>query len=74
MTATRAIAFSAFAALIFAVATGPAGSSVTGNGKCGPAIEVLDPGLRASFASFDTTQSAAAAKVCAFYRNADASN
>jgi hypothetical protein len=71
MTAARAIAFSAFAALLIAGLTGPAGSSVTGNGKCGPAIDVLDPGLRASFARFDDTQSAPAAKVCALYRNAD---
>lgn len=73
MTATRAIAFSAFAALIIAAVTGPAGSSVTGNGKCGPAIDVLDPGLRASFARFDATQTETAARVCALYRNADLS-
>jgi hypothetical protein len=37
---------------------------------CGPAIShITDPGLRADFARFDRGQSAAAAKVCAIYRN-----
>ena len=74
MTAFRTIAFVAFAAIVAAGVTGSAGSSVTGTGTCGPTLEIRDPGLRASFAKFDTTQSAAASKVCAFYRNADASN
>ncbi len=30
---------------------------------------VGDPGLRAAFANFDRSQSAAAAKICALYRN-----
>jgi len=72
MTTIRTIAFTGFAALVIAGVTGPAGSSVTGTGNCGPAIEIRDPGLRASFARFDTTQSLGATKVCAFYRNADA--
>jgi hypothetical protein len=39
-------------------------------GGCGPAISsIADPALRASFERFDRTQSAAAAKVCAIYRN-----
>ena len=73
MTAFRTITLTAFAALIAAGLTVPAGSSVTGTGSCGPALEIRDPGLRASFAKFDTTQSPGAAKVCAFYRNADLS-
>lgn len=72
MTAFRSIAFAAFAAIVIAAVTGPAGSSVTGTGKCGPSIDILDPSLRASFAKFDTTQSPSAAKACALYRNADA--
>jgi len=37
---------------------------------CGPAISnISDPGLRATFERFDRTQSAAAAKICAIYRN-----
>jgi hypothetical protein len=71
MTIIRTIAFTAFTALVIA-GVNPAGSSVTGTGNCGPAIEIRDPGLRASFAKFDTTQSPGATKVCAFYRNADA--
>jgi len=69
MTTFRTIAFVAFAATVVAGVTGPAGSSVT-TGNCGPAIEIRDPGLRASFAKFDTTQSPSATKVCALFRNA----
>jgi hypothetical protein len=37
---------------------------------CGPAISrIQDPTMRKAFAAFDRTQSAAAAKVCAIYRN-----
>jgi hypothetical protein len=72
MTAFRTITFVAFAAAVAAMVA-PAGSSVTGTGTCGPALEIRDPGLRASFAKFDTTQSASASKVCALYRNADLS-
>lgn len=40
------------------------------NSGCGPAIgNISDAGLRAAFERFDRTQSAAAAKICAFYRN-----
>ena len=36
---------------------------------CGLAIHVQDPDLRASLVAFDRHQSAAARKVCAFYRD-----
>jgi hypothetical protein len=37
---------------------------------CGPAMSrTTDPVLRASFEKFERSQSAAAAKVCALYRN-----
>ena len=69
MNTLRIIALSAFAALIIASVTGPAGSSATQ--ACGGAIvKILDPGLRASFEKFEATQSATAAKICASYRNA----
>ena len=69
MTALRAIAFSAVAALIIASVTGPAGSAAAP--ACGGAIvKIMDPGLRASFEKFEATQSATAAKICASYRNA----
>lgn len=72
MTALRTLSLSAVA--LFALAmVAPAGSSVTGNGACGPALDIRDPGLRASFVQFDANQSSAAARVCAFYRNADLS-
>jgi hypothetical protein len=49
----------------------PADSGRAGNGSgCGPAISTItDPGMRATFDRFDRTQSAAAAKICALYRN-----
>ena len=68
MTLTRAIVFAAFAALLIAGVTGPAGSSATAT--CGAITQIQDPGLRASFARFEAQQSPAAAKACAFYRNA----
>ena len=68
MTALRIIALSAFAALVIAGVTGPAGSSATAS--CGAIVQIKDPGLRASFAKFEAQQSAAASKVCASYRNA----
>lgn len=37
---------------------------------CGPAMgQIADTGVRAALQRFDRTQSAAAAKICAFYRN-----
>jgi hypothetical protein len=68
MTLTRAIVFAAFAALLIAGVTGPAGSSASGS--CGAITQIRDPGLRASFAKFEAQQSAAATKNCASYRNA----
>ena len=68
MTLFRTIALAAFAALVIAGGTGPAGSSATAS--CGPIVQIMDPGLRASFAKFEAQQSAAASKVCASYRNA----
>jgi hypothetical protein len=68
MTVFRAIALAAFAALVIASVTGPAGSSATS--ACGAIVQIQDPGLRASFAKFEAQQSAAATQVCAAYRNA----
>ena len=68
MTLTRAIALAAFAALIIAGVSGPAGSSATAS--CGAIVQIKDPRLRASFAKFEAQQSAAAPKACASYRNA----
>jgi hypothetical protein len=49
----------------------PADSGRTANASgCGAALEsVTDPGMRAHFERFDRSQSAAAAKICAIYRN-----
>jgi hypothetical protein len=69
MTTLRIVALSAFAALVIALVTGPAGSAATP--ACGGAIaKIMDPGLRASFEKFEAQQSQTAAKVCASYRNA----
>jgi hypothetical protein len=69
MTLTRAIALAAFAAFVIASVTAPAGSSATA--ACGGAIaKIMDPGLRASFETFEAQQSDAATKICASYRNA----
>ena len=68
MTTNRAIALAAVAAFVIAFVTAPAGSSASPT--CGPIAQIRDPGLRASFATFEAQQSAAASKACAFYRNA----
>ena len=68
MTLTRAIVLAAFAALVIAGVTGPAGSSASRT--CGAITQIRDPGLRASFATFEAQQSATAGKICASYRNA----
>ena len=50
----------------------PAESSrMTGvSGSCGPAAATIaDPVLKSSFDKFEHSQSAAAAKICAIYRN-----
>jgi hypothetical protein len=45
------------------------GRAAQSNG-CGPALaSITDPAMRASFDQFDRSQSAAAAKICAIYRN-----
>ena len=68
MTVFRAIALAAFAALVIASVSGPAGSSATAS--CGQIAQIRDPGIRASFAKFEAQQSQAASKVCASFSNA----
>ncbi len=44
--------------------------SATSRTTCGPALSAFtDPAIRETFERFERTQSAAAAKVCAIYRN-----
>lgn len=46
------------------------GRPATGQSACGPAISRMsDPHMRGLFERFDRTQSAAAVKICALYRN-----
>jgi hypothetical protein len=50
----------------------PADSGPTAgiSGSCGPALStIVDPALKSSFDNLERTQSAAAAKICAIYRN-----
>ena len=52
------------------IASLPLPAESGGNRGCGPAISLTqDPALRASFEKFERAQSAAAAKICALYRN-----
>ena len=53
--------------LALATALAPLGSG--GEPVCGVAVEIQDPGVRASFARFDRQQSAGAAEICAHYRD-----
>ena len=46
------------------------GRSAGVSGSCGPALSTIaDPLVKSSFDNLERTQSAAAAKVCAIYRN-----
>jgi hypothetical protein len=48
----------------------PADTGTSHAGGCGPGIaRMTDPGMRATFERFERSQSAAAAKICAIYRN-----
>jgi len=63
----RLLAFTAI--LTLSVVPAPAGSAVDASGTCGLAIGVQDPDIQAAFTRFERSQSAAAAKACAFLRN-----
>ncbi len=68
MTKLGFLALTLVAVGVLASAIEPAGSSVSST--CGPQVEIMDPGLRASFAKFEAGQSSTAAKACALFRNA----
>jgi len=38
-------------------------------GGCGPAMRMADPGIRASFAAFERSQSRTASGICALHAN-----
>lgn len=46
----------------------PADTGAASRVGCGPA-QVTDPAMRVTFERFERSQSAAAAKICALYRN-----
>jgi hypothetical protein len=68
MTKLSLLALTLAAVGVLATAHQPAGSSVSQT--CGPQVQILDPGLRASFERFEAGQSISAIKICALYRNA----
>jgi hypothetical protein len=68
MHLSRLLAFAAILSTLSAVSA-PAGSAPQAARSCGLAIAIQDPDIRAAFARFDRTQSAAAAKACAYFRN-----
>ena len=55
---------------VLSLISGPAGGASGTAETCGLPIAIQDPDIRAAFARFEQTQSAAAAKACAFFRNA----
>ena len=59
----------AIAITVLAMLHAPADGGRTARTDCGPAIQIADPGIRASFAAFGRSQSAAAGKACALYAN-----
>jgi hypothetical protein len=64
----RLLAFAAILSSLSAVPA-PAGSAPDKTGTCGLAIAIQDPDIQAAFARFERSQSAAAAKACAYLRN-----
>jgi len=68
MHTPRLVAFALMLSTLTTVSA-PAGSAPEAARACGLAIRIQDPDIRARFEAFDRTQSAAAAKACAYHRN-----
>ena len=68
MPMPRIVAFAAILSMLSTVPA-PAGGAPDAAGACGLAIHIRDPDIRARFEAFDRSQSAAAAKACAYFRN-----
>jgi hypothetical protein len=71
MPLPRLLALAAILSALSVVSTPAGGASGTAE-TCGLPIAIQDPDIRAAFARFEQTQSVAAAKACAFFRNAAA--
>ena len=68
MRLPRLLAFAAILSVLSAVPA-PAGGAAGTAETCGLPIAIQDPNIRAAFARFEQTQSSAAAKACAYFRN-----
>ena len=68
MPLPRLLALAAILSALSMVSTPAGGASGTAE-TCGLPIVIQDPDIRAAFARFEQTQSVAAAKACAHFRN-----
>ena len=59
----------AIAVTVLAMLHAPADGGRSGQGECGPAVRIADPGIRASFAAAARRQSKAANEICAMHAN-----
>ena len=65
----RFFALPAIAVAVLAMLHAPADGGRSPRGQCGPALQVADPGIRASFAAAVRLQSKAANRICAVHAN-----
>jgi hypothetical protein len=59
----------AIAVTVLAMLHAPADGGRSGQGECGPAVRIADPGIRASFAAVARRQSQTANEICAMHAN-----
>ena len=59
----------AVAVTVLAMLHAPADGGRARRGECGPAVHIVDPGIRASFAAATRRQSRAASETCAVHAN-----
>jgi hypothetical protein len=64
----RTFVLPAIALAVLAMLYAPADGGHS-RGLCGPAMNIADPGIRASFAAAQRHQSTAAAEICAIHAN-----
>jgi len=59
----------AIAVTVLAMLHAPADGGRSRRGECGPAVQIADPGIRASFAAAARRQSQTASEICAMHAN-----
>lgn len=59
----------AIALTVLAMLHAPADGGRSAQSRCGPVVQIADPGIRASFAAAAQRQSQAASDVCAVHAN-----